>query len=280
VALHFPYLQNKAENADYMIGALLFLLATILLFTAIRKLRETTDPNEVAANTPQRSEPQTPTKTQYFHLIIMVAIALIGCAGLVRAKAESHPPAAVTDASQLFPSHIGSYSLARTWNESLVGGPVVYLWAQYAPATGGVPIAIGVSPLLGWHDPLLCHATRGDHPIWQGPIRFATAESVSISFSMAFYADGVTQSLEASTQCTAASCAESATERSHFGLVYTHPDPRSLLSADGQKVIPVLVRAETTDMSLSASVARHQLTENVSSFLVSVSLVDLTRPYR
>ena len=42
VALHFTSLQNKAENADYLIGAALFLLATFLLFTAIQRLRDTT----------------------------------------------------------------------------------------------------------------------------------------------------------------------------------------------------------------------------------------------
>ncbi|MDP9049537.1 MAG: exosortase J, partial [Acidobacteriota bacterium] len=40
VALHFTSLQDKAENADYMIGAALFLVATLLLFTVIQHFRD------------------------------------------------------------------------------------------------------------------------------------------------------------------------------------------------------------------------------------------------
>jgi exosortase J len=279
VALHFPSLQNKAENADYLIGAILFLLATILLFTAIHKLRERASAHEVGTGRAlPLSDSQIPLRVRYSHLIAMTIIALVGCIGLGRATG-SHQPPAVT-AAELFPSHVGGYSLVRTWNENLLTGPVVYVWAQYAPPNGGNPIAIGISPLLGSHDPLLCHATRGDHPLWQGPVTFATAESVPVSFSSAFYSDGVTQSLEASTQCTDTACGESATERTHFGLIYTHPDPKSLLSDTGQRVIPVLLRAETTNMTLPATVARQQLNQNVRDFLTSVKLDDLTHPYQ
>src|ERR1019366_2038286 len=40
IALHFPSLQDKAENADYVIGASLFFVATVLLFTVINRLRD------------------------------------------------------------------------------------------------------------------------------------------------------------------------------------------------------------------------------------------------
>ena len=40
VALRFPSLQDKAEGADYVIGATLFFLGTVLLFIVIHKLRD------------------------------------------------------------------------------------------------------------------------------------------------------------------------------------------------------------------------------------------------
>src|SRR5271168_1314511 len=40
VALHFTSLRNKAEMADYIIGACLFLLGTFLLFYVVRRLSE------------------------------------------------------------------------------------------------------------------------------------------------------------------------------------------------------------------------------------------------
>jgi len=207
----------------------------------------------------------------------MGAIMLAGCAGLARAAA-AHPSARESAAVQ-FPSRLGSYSLVRSWNETVATGQVVYLWAEYSPAGGGTPVAIGVAPVLGWHDPLVCHTTRGDSPVWQGQLTFTDAGAVPVSFNSALYSDGVTEYLEASTQCSSASCGEFATERTHFGLVYSRPDPQSLLDGGTEKHIPVLVRAETMDAAMPANAAREQLAGDLRTFLAFVRLQDLTLPY-
>lgn len=280
VALHFTSLQNKAENADYLIGAALFLLATFLLFTAIHHLRDKTRMTTPKAAVPESGNDTPARCIPYAQLATIAAIALIGCAGLCRAMAENYSSRDKVDAAALkFPSRLGNYTLVRTWNESLTTGPVVYQWAEYAPAGQGKPISIGVSPLFNWHDPVICHAIRDDHPLWQGQLTIATGDTASINFSSALYSDGVTQSLELSTQCSNnAPCGEFATERTHFGFVYSRPDPKSLLNPDGQRSTPVLVRAETTD-PLPPDAARQQLTQDVRIFLSSVKLSDLTRPY-
>jgi len=279
VALHFPSLQNKAENADYLIGAALFLLATLLLFTVIHRLRDTRG-TSAALDIPARDGfPGLAPRTQRARLATMGAIVLFGCVSFAQAKAAIRPTMAVADAAERFPLHLGNYTRVRSWNESLPVGPVVYVWAQYAPADGGTPIAIGVSPVLSWHDPLICHADRGEHPLWQGQLTAKTADTTPISFSSTFYNDGVTQYLEATTQCSGASCGEYATKRTHIGFVYSRLDPKALLSDERQQPVPVLLRAETIDMALPADVARQQLTEDMRTFLSSVSLDNLTRPY-
>jgi exosortase J len=144
---------------------------------------------------------------------------------------------------------------------------------------GGTPISIGVSPVLGWHDPLLCHLVRAEKPLWHGQLTVATAGVVPISFSSAFYNDGVTQYIEASTICSGGACGEFATERTHLGFVYTRPDPKSLLGEDPKRPVPVLLRAETLDEAMAAEAARQQLTNDLRAFLASVRLDDLTRPY-
>ena len=276
VALHFTSLQNKAKNADYLIGAALFLVATFLLFTVIHRLRGPVDRSPLpAAVTPQRAP--APAK-RYAQLAVLATIALFGCVGLARAVESARANPAVDAAQLQFPHRIGTYTLARSWNETLITGPVAYVWAQYVPADGGTPVAVGVSPVLGWHDPLLCHTIRGEHTLWQGQFTTPTADSVSINFSSAFYNDGVTQLLEASTQCSIGSCGEFATQRTHLGFVYSRPDPNPLLS-HAQRPVPVLLRAETTNMDLSADAARQQLTQDLRTFLASASLDDLTRPY-
>jgi exosortase J len=281
IALHFPSLQNKAENADYVIGACLFLVATILLFTVIQHLR---DARALAPDPPPEANPTAPVSTPRTDLSRLAAMGLVALFGLT-AVARAHSAVRSSDsavagaAAQRFPAHLGTYTLVRTWNENLTTGPLVYIWAQYAPPGNDTPIAIGVSPALGWHDPLICHAIRGEHPVWQGPLTITTADANPINFSTAFYADGVTQSLEASTQCIASSCGEVATQRTHFGLIYTRPDPTDLLSPNGDKAIPVLIRAETLDTTLPADIARQQLIQSLRSFLSTVKLNDLTQPY-
>jgi exosortase J len=283
VALHFPSLQDKAENADYVIGAVLFLIATMLLFAVVHHLRDA-DARK-AGNAADVSEgggveAGTP-RLRYAQLAALGMIVLLGCAGLAQANAAVHPSvgAAVRSPGEIFPEHLGNYSLVRTWSESPFAGTVVYVWGQYAPAGGGKPVAIGVSPVPDWHDPVLCHSVRGEDPLWQGQLAVATASDDPVSFTSALYADGVTQHIEASTICSGKTCGEFTTERKHLGFIYSRPDARSLVDQTGEKPIRVLVRIETTDMSLPTDVARRQLIEELRLFLGSVKLDDLTRPY-
>jgi exosortase J len=284
IALHFTALQNKAENADYAIGATLFLFATILLFAVIHRLRDTTNPNELTAEVvPERDDIPDPTpRRRVAQLAAMGAFVVLGGVGLAQARPALLPAAnsAVAEtAADWFPPHLGNYRLVRTWNEDLSAGVVAYVWAQYAPAGGGTPIAIGISPAMGWHDPLMCHFIRGEAPLWQGQLAVATADGVPISFSSAFYNDGVTQHIEAATICNGGACGEFATKRTHFGFIYTRLDSESLLSKYPKRPIPVLLRAETIDMAVPTETARQQLTGDLQAFLASVKLYDLTRPY-
>jgi hypothetical protein len=79
--------------------------------------------------------------------------------------------------------------------------------------------------------------------------------------------------------CRGGTCGEFTTERTHFGFVYTRPDPKSLLSDDPSQPIRILLRAETLDMAVPADAARQQLTQDLRSFLASARLDDLVRPY-
>jgi exosortase J len=279
VALHFPSLQNKAEGADYVIGAALFLCATSLLFAVIQRLR---DARPIAQDEAEESVPEFDDRewsAQGARLAVMGVIVVLGCVGLVRAHAEIRPSTEIATgtATKQFPSRLGDYMLVRTWNETLLTGPVAYFWAEYDPVAGGTPIAVGVSPMMSWHDPLICHTVRGDHPLWQGQLTIATAGGVPISFSSGFYNDGVTQSIEATTPCSDGSCGEFSTERTHFGFVYTHPDLKSLLSGAPGRPARVLLRVETINQSEPAAAARLELTRDLQVFLASVNLAYLTQ---
>lgn len=278
LALHFTSLQNKAENADYLIGAALFLFATIVLFTAVRRLGDGAGLKKPQTAI-QDNQGSAELSIRYARLAVMLAVGVFGCATLARAHAQTHPSNAGTvNQADRFPKHLGKYTLVRSWNETLVTGSVVYVWAEYSTPGMIAPVSIGVSPILGLHDPLICHFIRGDHPLWQGPLTMTTADT-PVSFSSAFYSDGVTRSLEASTQCSGFRCGESATERAHFGFVYAAPGITPLISASGQQTIPVLVRAETLDMAEPVDAARQQLTRSLQGFLASVRLNEVAQPF-
>jgi exosortase J len=280
VALHFPSLQDKAENADYVIGAVLFLSATLLLFAVIHRLRDGRGRGVPVGDSEQPEFETRSLQPQFARLAAMGAIVLVGFVGLARARAATTPYAmAVPDvAVQRFPATLGNYKLVRTWNETLVTGPIVYVWADYTPANGGTPITIGISPVLGWHDPLICHLARGEQPLWHGQLTVTTVGATPISFTSSFYNDGAAQYIEASTICSGGNCGEFATERIHFGFVYTHTRARSLLSGDFGRPIPVMLRVETIDMTIPADSARQQLTQDLRDFLASVKLDQLARP--
>jgi exosortase J len=216
----------------------------------------------------------------------MTLLVLLSCAGVARAYVRQHSSGyeaqyQVDEKAQgQFPDRIGGYKLSRSWNESLTTGPLIYHWAEYVPDGGGPHISVGVSPVLGSHDTLVCHSARGEDPLWRDQITFATAGNAAVSFSGSFFNDGATQYLEASTICNGGSCGEYTSDRARFGFVYSKPNAQSLFAQDPQRPIPILVKAETIDTTLPLEVARQQMLDAVRAFMSSADLNGLTQPYR
>jgi exosortase J len=286
VALHFISLQDKAEMGDYIIGACLFLLGTFLLFYVVRRLSESPGQIRPPAMSSAVSAGRSRGPAFYPRFAAMLALTLFSFYGVARAYVRTHSGTyaaqmkADENAPGQFPARIGGYTLSRSWNENIFGGPLVFHWADYVPDNGGTHIALGVSPVLGSHDTLICHSARGEDPLWRDQITLPTAGNVPINFSGSFFNDGATQYLEATTICNGASCGEYSSDRAHFGFVYSKPTSQALFSPDPERPIPILIRAETIDTTLPAEVARQQMIAAVRSFLASVDLDGLTQPYR
>jgi exosortase J len=287
VALYFPWLQDRAENADYLIGAVLFFIAVYLLYVVIQRLGS--KPGEtgggVLALPRVEAEARVVGASFYVHAAALSVLVAVGSFGVVSGMLAPGPSAelrADETAMGQFPETVGGYNLARRWNENLIGGALLFHWAEYAPASGhgGSHIQIGVSPVLGSHDTLVCHTARGEDPIWHGEQTFGTAGDGPVAFSASFYNDGATQYLEATTLCTGKTCGEYSSPRGHFGFVYSQMHAATLLSQNPERPIPILLRAETIDTTLPAETARRELASDLTSFLSAVSLDSLTRPYR
>jgi exosortase/archaeosortase family protein len=311
VALHFTSLQDKAEMGDYIIGASLFLLGTFLLFYVVRRLSES--PGRIKPPAISSAGAGSATggaggngfdgggdgeewdsgngegsgrPSFYLRFAVMLVLVLFSCYGVARAYVHAHSDSYASqmrsdqNAPGQFPTRVGGYTLSRSWNENLFTGPLIYHWAQYVPAGGGTPVSIGISPVLGSHDTLVCHSARGEDPLWRDQITLLTAGNVTVNFSGSFFNDGATQYLEATTICNGGSCGEYSSDRTHFGFVYSKPTSQALFSQDPQRPIPILIKAETIDTTLPQAVARQQMISAVRSFLASVDLDGLTQPYR
>jgi len=280
VALRWTWLQDRAEMGDYIIGAILFLSATLMLFYAIQRYG-----NRHAAPPVPELEPQFSPKaaaTLPWRLAAMTLLVALASTVLIQRLTAGGPSASVLagDAGTgQFPDRIGSFTRVRSWNENLTSGSLLFHWAEYAPDNGGDHVSIGISPVLGSHDTLVCHSARGEDPIWHGEATFPTADA-PISFNGSFFNDGATQYVEATTICNGSSCGEYASNRSHFGFVYSRPEPQNLLRQSPTRPIPVLLKAETIDTTLPANTARKQLFDEVGAFLSAASLDKLTEPYR
>ncbi len=310
VALRIPWLQTRAEMGDYVIGACLFFVATALLFTMIQRLSPGRDLKPPAL---ERQAVLSARRTTSFGLRVVALVVVLALGGASYAVGFAHEvmhPRAATDekALGLFPQHVGKYHLVREWNEYTVTGPLIFYWADYAvdhpdqqdaasKAQGqvlsaadqaGVPnlagndaevVSVGISPVLGAHDTLLCHSARGEDWLWHGNLNFKTAGDAT-GFSGSFFNDGTSQYMEATTVCSGGVCGQYSTDRRHFGFVYSRPDTHALLAADPGRPIPVLLRTATHDTAMAADLARAELTANLRNFLAGADLSDFTKPYR
>ena len=140
-------------------------------------------------------------------------------------------------------------------------------------------MSIGVSPILGAHDTLICHAARGEDWTWHGPLALQTAAGTT-DLSASLFDTGSTQYLEAATVCSGAACGQVSTERSHFGFIYSRPAAHDLLTQNPARPISILLRAELPEAAIGAADARSKLTRRLANFLAGVDLAQFTQPYR
>ncbi len=281
IALRYPWLQHHAAMGDYILGAGLFFGATVLLFAALLRWSPQQHlrlPSSAVAKTASGNDSQShPLMPRCIALASLIAL---GSVSYARTMLQTPSVRSLQNQSTgVFPTRVGQYSLQREWNETFANGVVVFHWAEYTQPGTGPTVSLGVSPTLGAHDTLICHVARGEDWIWHGPLTFPTG-AADTSFSASLYNTGATQYLEAASVCTGLTCSQVSTDRRHFGLIYSHPAARDLLTQDPERPISILLRAELPDAALSPTQARTVLTQSLASFLSGADLAQFTKPYR
>jgi exosortase J len=285
IALPYPWLQDHARMADYLIGGCLFMCALAVFFTVANKLRNDlaeTPPEPlpvppVAINTPRQA------RRSRLPLLLRVA-ALLAMAAIFGADVlHQHRVDLAAEAGRplpTLPGHVGNFTLQRTWDERQFG-VLVYTWGEYAaPAANGAPgahVMLGVSPQTV-HDAEVCHLARGEDPTWHGQMVAATAGG-QVELTAATYNDGATQELEASTVCDHGACRQYSETSQHVTLIYARPHRGVPLEADTTRPVPVMLKVESLDVMTPESVIQPQLAATLTTFLKGADLLSLTAPY-
>jgi exosortase J len=280
IALRHPWLQQHAAMADYILGACLFFGATILLFALLVRWNPAHDlrlPRPAAEAAGSDGVGRQPPWTRCGAFALLIALGSVSYARAIVRDARRFPQ----NGSQTiaFPQRIGEYQLQREWDETLITGVVIFHWAEYVSSDGGAVVSLGVSPTLGAHDTLICHAARGDEWLWHGPLALKTRSGVT-SLSASLFNNGVAQYVEASSICTEAECSQISSERRHIGFIYSRPAAHDLLTQNPARPIPILLRAETPDATLPPDAARAMLTQSLAKFLSGADLAEITKPFR
>jgi exosortase J len=281
IALRHPWLQDHAAMGDYIMGACLFFGATVLLFTILLRWSPRRDLRLPPTTVPVAvSGVVSGSRSLATRCVALAVLITLGSVSYARAmmrtgsgiSAENRP-------TGVFPVRVGEYRLQREWNETVATGAVVFHWAEYTRVGEGPVVSIGVSPTMGAHDTLICHAARGEDWMWHGPLTLPTATGET-SLSASLFNNGAAQYLEAASICTGSTCSQSSTERTHFGLIYSRPSTHNLLTQDPERPIPILLRAEIPDAALGQAQARTELTQSLTNFLSGADLAEFTKPYR
>ena len=282
IALPYPWLQNHAKRADYIIGGSLFVLALFIFFALADRLRR--DPEDVRPEpAPEASAPHRPRLFLLRVAAVLALSAVFGVEALHALRAEAAYEASRPTPAGM-PQQIGDYTLVRTWTDTTIEGAVVYLWGEYAlPATqdGGAPsphVSLGISPILSVHDAEVCHIARGEDPTWHGELVDGSPGG-EIDLSAAAYNNGVTQRLEASTVCDAGTCRQYSHTSQHVTLLYARPHRELPMQSDRTRPVPVLLKLESLDVLSPSSVVEPQLAAALRNFLAQANLVQITAPY-
>jgi len=276
LALPYPWMQHHAKVADYLIGGCLFLCALAIFFWTANKLRR--GPDDVQPSPAQQPAARNISAGPYLARVgaVVALAAVFGAAAVYSYYAAPRPANPIA----ALPQQIGNYTLARTWNDTLIDGIVVYTWGEYAnPADPSAPhVALGISPQMGVHDVEVCHIARGDDPTWHGQMQTPTIGG-AVDLTLATYNDGRSQKLEASTVCDAGACRQYSESGNHVTLVYAHPHRTLPLGADTTLPVPILLKVDGGDPTETVSSAEPKLAAALQQFLAGANLVQLTSPY-
>ncbi len=274
-ALPYPWLQDRAKGADYLLGGCLFVLALYLFFALADRLKQ--KPGEVLPAPPAAPiAAERPAVPLLLRVMAVLALALVFGLDDLHGQHEAGVQNAVIPA---MPAGLGGWKLLRSYQDTLATGVVVYQWGDYGSPDGAKTVSVGVSPELDMHDVEVCHIARGEDPVWHGRL-LAPTPTGDVSFVAAGYNNGQVQTLEASTLCDAAGCREFTNSTDNMTFVYAHPRRVLPMGVDAGRPVPMLFKVTSPDVGARPEAAVASMSAELRDFLRSADLRELAKRFR
>jgi exosortase J len=282
VATGHPALEAAAKNADYAIGACLFLVASILfLWIVLRK----PGGSEASAATPLAATAPASRRRIAWQLAAFTALVLTGDIPGVRAIEINReglfarsPITSLTPAAlnSRLPRQLGAYRLARAWQEQSSGVLVLENAAYDAPAAPEIILGIWLKPT--GHNIHESWMTHGDSPEMRSIVSYKTAAGDSVPFDTALYSDGITDSLVGNVDCTPARC--TATPEQDDAGMRIGLSRSDDFTTRGVRMVPIFFRLEVPHANLSPDAVHRQLQQECQNFLSGVDLGEISRQFQ
>ena len=273
VALRVPALQPHGEGADYAIGAGLFLVAAALMGMLVRWKKRGPEPAKKDLSAGMRNSLNSETGAPLRKGVVLCAIVVLMISPYFsRLWGFSGTAQGPSSVDAMLPRQMGEFTLLRTWLELDSQHQFTYRWGTYS-VPGDPGKEIDVAYWLGEyvHYPMACHLYRGDRPTWDGVTTFPTATGVPATFSIDFYQDAGSQTLEATTACGVGGCTESVSMPSESGIVFTSTGMRNFLLRPATKPVPVLIRTQAENAGADPEAVRARMLGQLRDF---VSVLD------
>jgi exosortase J len=280
IATGHPAMEAAAKNADYGIGACLFLVASILfLWIALRKPDEPSvaDPAAAAALPPRHR--MAWQLAAFAALVLAAAIPGIRAIKINREGLFARTPITSLTANELnsrLPAQLGEYKLSRAWQEQSSGLLVLENAAYDAPASPEIILGIWLKPT--GHSIHESWMTHGDSPEVRSILSYKTAAGEAVSFDTALYSDGITDSLVGNVDCTPTWC--TATPEQDGAAMRLGLSRSNDFTTRGVRMVPIFFRLEVEHANGPADAVYRQLQKVSGNFLAGVDLREISRQFQ
>jgi exosortase J len=283
IAIGHLLLERSAEQADYAIGALLFLVA-VFLFLWIFFSKATKEMKTADRTVEPKATPEWNWGATYWKTVALAALVLPVVVPGVRAANRNPENLAVAlhrgtitahDLDERLPAQVGDYRLARAWQEQVEGVSVLEAAAFASDSSGEMEIGIWLPP--SDHSIERSLMTQGEVPTASAVTVFSTADGRTVPFNTALYDDGITDTFIGDTYCTPLSC--QASSKREQGLHLTL-DKVIGHNAPGERAVPVFFKIQVLRNSAPAAFVYKDLSARSQTFLAHLNLTQLSQEFQ